>query len=120
MLLFRSEERVGEWCEERGVEPRPLVTVPQLWQLATACSYNSANLSVRQITLDHIHYETVDGCNAATELYGNVFRPTVHREIYAFEDLPRAVAEMHENVQTGIPIVRVARDLPESVRAIAP
>ena len=36
MLLFRSEERVSEWCGERGVEPRPLVTVPQLWQLATA------------------------------------------------------------------------------------
>ena len=38
--------------------------------------------------------------------------PTVHREIYKFEDLPRAMAEMHENVQTGIPIVRVAEELP--------
>ena len=50
----------------------------------------------------------VDGCRAATELYGRVFKPTVHREIYAFEDLPRAVHEMHLNTQTGIPIVRVA------------
>jgi NADPH:quinone reductase-like Zn-dependent oxidoreductase len=47
------------------------------------------------------HYETVEACNAATELYGSVFKPTVHREIYKFEDLPRAMAEMHENVQTG-------------------
>jgi hypothetical protein len=36
MLFFRSEERVSEWCSERGVQPRPLVTVPQLWQLAVA------------------------------------------------------------------------------------
>ena len=64
---------------------------------------------MKQITLDHTHYETIDGCNAATELYGRVFQPTVHEEIYAFEDLPRALREMHQNTQTGIPIVRVAR-----------
>src|SRR5215510_5796261 len=92
------------------------VNVSAGWQLDTACNYNSANLSVRQITVDHIHFETVEGCHAATELYGSVFRPSVHREIYKFEDLPRAMAEMHENVQTGIPIVRVAEDLPASVR----
>jgi len=90
------------------------------WQLDTACQYNSANLSVRQITLDHIHFETVEAANAATELYGTVFRPTVHREIYKFDDLPRAMAEMHENTQTGIPIVRVAEQLPESVRHLVP
>jgi NADPH:quinone reductase-like Zn-dependent oxidoreductase len=95
------------------------VNVSAGWQLDTACSYNSANLSVRQITLDHVHYETVDGSSAATELYGRVFRPTVHREIYAFEDLPRAMEEMHQNVQTGIPIVRVARDLPAGVEKLA-
>jgi len=49
-----------------------------------------------------------------------VFRPTVHREIYKFEDLPRAMAEMHENVQTGIPIVRIAEELPASVRHLVP
>ena len=36
MLFFRSEERVWEWCSERGIAPRPLVTVPQLWNLAVA------------------------------------------------------------------------------------
>jgi NADPH:quinone reductase-like Zn-dependent oxidoreductase len=96
------------------------VNVSAGWQLDTRCNYNSANLSVRQITLDHTHYETVDGCGAATELYGRVFKPTVHREIYAFEDLPRAVHELHLNTQTGIPIVRVAKKLPESVARLVP
>ena len=90
------------------------------WQLAQQVTYNSTLLSVRQVTLDHTHYETIEGCNAATELYGSVFQPTVHREVYAFEDLPRAMSEMHLNVQTGIPIIRVAKEMPESVRALLP
>jgi NADPH:quinone reductase-like Zn-dependent oxidoreductase len=95
------------------------VNVSAGWQLSTNLNYNSANLSVRQITLDHVHFETIAGSHAATELYGRVFKPTIHREIYAFEDLPRAMEEMHQNVQTGIPIVRVAKELPESVRKLA-
>ena len=43
----------------------------------------------------------------------------VHEEIYAFEDLPRCMQEMHENGQTGIPIVRVAKELPPSVARLA-
>jgi hypothetical protein len=35
MLFFRSEERVRLWCESRAVPMRPLVTIPQLWALAT-------------------------------------------------------------------------------------
>lgn len=35
MLFFRSEERVSEWCAARGTPMRPLVPIPQLWQLAT-------------------------------------------------------------------------------------
>ena len=54
MLLFRSEERVGEWCEERGVEPRPLVTVPQLWQLATAWYSNRLDATARRPGPDEI------------------------------------------------------------------
>jgi crotonyl-CoA carboxylase/reductase len=96
------------------------VNVSAGWQLDMACNYNSANLSVRQITLDHVHFDTVQGANAATELYGRVFRPAVHREIYAFQDLPRAIEEMHKNVQSGIPIIRVAEDLPESVAKLVP
>jgi hypothetical protein len=35
MLFFRSEERVRAWCEERGYPLRPLVTIDQLWTLAS-------------------------------------------------------------------------------------
>jgi len=95
------------------------VDVSAGWQLGQKIAYDSALLSVKQVTLDHTHYDTVDGCNACTELYGTVFKPTVHREIYPFSDLPRAVREMHHNEQTGIPIVRVADEMPAAVKALA-
>lgn len=95
------------------------VNVSAGWQLGQKVAYDSALLSVKQVTLDHTHYETIDGCGAATELYGTVFKPTVHKEIYSFADLPRAVREMHHNTQTGIPIVRVAETLPSAVSHLA-
>ena len=49
-----------------------------------------------------------------------MFKPTIHREIYAFEDLPRAVVEMDKAIQTGIPIVRVAEDMPAAVQGLLP
>lgn len=94
------------------------VNVSAGWQLSKVLTYDSAGASVKQITLDHTHYETPIGCAAATELYGKVFKPTIHKEIYQFEDLPRAIHEMHLNTQTGIPIVQIAKDLPEVVKAI--
>jgi len=100
------------------VMSRQGVNVSAGWQLDTANQYNSANASVRQLTLDHTHYESIEGCNACTELYGRVFKPTVHGEIYKFEDLPRAMAEMHANTQTGIPIIRIATDMPEAVQTL--
>ena len=54
MLFFRSEERVVEWCSERGVQPRPLVTVPQLWQLATAWYSNRLDADARRPSPDEI------------------------------------------------------------------
>ena len=102
-----------------AVAARQGVNVSAGWQLDTAVSYNSAGASTKQITLDHTHFETLAGCAAATELYGSVFKPTIHSEIYPFEDLPRALQEMHQNTQVGIPIVRVASKLPDSVSAIA-
>ena len=36
MLFFRSEDLVKAWCQARGVPPRPLVTMAQLWELAVA------------------------------------------------------------------------------------
>lgn len=35
MLFFRSEEQVEAWCAAQGVPVRPLVTIDQLWQMAT-------------------------------------------------------------------------------------
>lgn len=35
MLFFRSEEEVRLWCARRGSPLRPLVTVDQLWRMAT-------------------------------------------------------------------------------------
>jgi NADPH:quinone reductase-like Zn-dependent oxidoreductase len=98
-----------------AVAARAGVNVSAGWQLDKSVAYDSAGASVKQITIDHTHYETPIGCEAATELYGKVFKPTVHKEIYAFEDLPRAMHEMQVNVQTGIPIIRVAKEMPASV-----
>ncbi len=96
------------------------VIVSAGWQLARNVEFNSAAASIKQITLDHTHYETLQGVEAATELYGSVFKPTIHSEIYAFADLPRAMAEMHRNTQIGIPIIRVAEEMPDSVAALIP
>ncbi len=101
-----------------AIAARMGVNVSAGWQLSTGINYNSAGASTKQITLDHTHYETIEGCEEATALYGSVFKPTVHHEIYSFEDLPRAMSEMHENKMTGIPIIRVAKDMPESVQGL--
>ena len=99
-----------------AVASRMGVNVSAGWQLSREVTYNSATLSVKQVTIDHTHYETPPGCEAATELYGSVFKPTIHDEIYSFEDVPRCFQEMHDNTQTGIPIIRVADELPDSVK----
>ena len=95
------------------------VNVSAGWQLSRRVTYNSALMSLRQLTIDHSHYDTIEGCKAATELYGSVFRPTLHHELYPFEDLPRCFEEMQHGVQTGVPIVRVAEHLPDSVKGSA-
>lgn len=96
------------------------VNVSAGWQLGTMVSYNSAGASTKQLTLDHTHYETLVGIESATSLYGSVFKPTIHNEIYPFEELPRAIVEMQANQQTGIPIIRVASDMPEAVQHLIP
>lgn len=103
-----------------AVAAREGVNISAGWQLSQVVEYNSTLMSVKQVTIDHTHYETVQGCEAATELYGSVFRPTIHKEIYSFADLGRAFAEMHDNTQTGIPIIRVAEDMPESLAKLTP
>jgi crotonyl-CoA carboxylase/reductase len=94
------------------------VNISSGWQLSQVVTYNTTVQSAKQVTIDHTHYETVEGCWAATELYGKVFKPTVHKEIYAFEDFPRCIREMRANTQTGIPIVRVAQKMPERVKSL--
>ena len=95
------------------------VNVSAGWQLAQQVTYNSTLQSVKQVTIDHVHLATLEDCAASIELYGSVFKPTIHKEIYAFDDLPRAMHEMHLATQTGIPIIRVAEHLPEAVAKIA-
>jgi NADPH:quinone reductase-like Zn-dependent oxidoreductase len=103
-----------------GAAARMGVNVSAGWQLGTMATYNSAGASTKQLTLDHTHYETLVGIDAATTLYGSVFKPTIHSEIYSFEDLPRAMVEMQANQQTGIPIIRVAENMPASVQNLIP
>jgi len=107
-------------CFEAGltVSARCGVNVSAGWQLSQVVTYNSPLMSVKQVTIDHTHYETVEGCAAATELYGVVFKPTLHKEVYSFEDMPRAMHEMYLGTQTGIPIIRVAKQMPERVRKL--
>jgi NADPH:quinone reductase-like Zn-dependent oxidoreductase len=109
-------------CFDAGItaSARQGVNVSAGWQLGTHVTYNSAGASAKQITLDHTHYETPTGIEAATALYGSVFKPTIHEEIYAFEDLPRAIVEMDQAVQTGIPIIRVAKEMPATVKGLIP
>jgi len=102
-----------------AVAARCGVNVSAGWQLSQKVSYNSTIQSVKQVTIDHTHYETPEGCGAATELYGRVFKPTIHPEIYSFEDLPRCMADMRKNTQAGIPIIRIAKELPASVAKIS-
>ncbi|MDD9944646.1 MAG: zinc-binding dehydrogenase [Myxococcales bacterium] len=101
-----------------AVAARCGVNVSAGWQLGQEVTYNSTVQSVKQVSIDHTHYETPEGCEAATELYGRVFKPTIHREVYRFEDLPRCMQETHENTQTGIPIIRVADEMPPSVQKL--
>jgi len=100
------------------VAAREGVNVSAGWQLSQVLQYNSTLASVKQLTLDHTHYETIPYCEEATKLYGSVYKPTVHDEIYPFEDLPRCMHEMYVNVQTGVPIVRIAEEMPDKVKGL--
>ena len=73
------------------------VNVSAGWQLDKKITYDSAGMSVKQITLDHTHYDTIDGCNAATELYGSGLQA----------DRPR------RGLRLRGPPARPARDAPE-------
>ena len=54
MLLFRSEETVAAWCKQHGVPMRPIVTLDQLWQLATAWYENRLTVESRRPAPDEM------------------------------------------------------------------
>ena len=45
------------------------VNVSSGWQLSQVISYNSTIASVKQVTLDHTHYETLIGCDAGSSTF---------------------------------------------------
>jgi hypothetical protein len=54
MLLFRSEEHVNRWCEERDIPRRPLVSLGQLWQLSIAWYANRLTIESRRPDADEM------------------------------------------------------------------
>jgi NADPH:quinone reductase-like Zn-dependent oxidoreductase len=96
------------------------VDISSGWQLQNEVTYPSAALSLRQITLDHAHVETMYAPAAVLSLFGRVFRPLIHPEIYSFEELPRAIEELRRSEQNGLAVIRVARDLPGAVAPLVP
>jgi hypothetical protein len=48
MLFFRSEEQVDEWCRERGLPRRPILSLEQLWSLAVAWYDNRLSPEARR------------------------------------------------------------------------
>ncbi len=48
MLFFRSEERVNEWCQAKGLPRRPLVSLTQLWRLSVAWYANRLTADARR------------------------------------------------------------------------
>lgn len=74
MLFFRSEERVQRWCEERGVPLRPLVSIPQLWALATTWYGTRLQADSRRPRPDEMR-----GIFAGIGLEGDFWDPTTDR-----------------------------------------
>jgi hypothetical protein len=52
MLLFRSEEHVTSWCEERRIPPGGTLTPDQGWQLARAWFHDRLEPGWRRRTPD--------------------------------------------------------------------
>jgi hypothetical protein len=50
MLLFRSEEHVDRWCEQRSLERGGLVNPEQIWALARAWYANVLSPDFRRRT----------------------------------------------------------------------
>jgi hypothetical protein len=55
MLFFRSEERLSEWCSAHGYPMQPLVTMDQLWALATIWYSTRLQENSRRPQPDEMH-----------------------------------------------------------------
>ncbi len=54
MLLFRSEERVIQWCEARGIPVQPMINLNQLWTLAVTWYGNRLSVDSRRPAPDEM------------------------------------------------------------------
>jgi hypothetical protein len=70
MLLFRSEEMVRRWCEARELPVRPILSLDQLWRLATTWYENRLTVESRRPAPDEMV-----GIFAAIGLEGSFWDP---------------------------------------------
>jgi hypothetical protein len=52
MLLFRSEEHVRAWCQARKLEPRGILSLKQIWDLARIWYHDRMDPTWRRKTAD--------------------------------------------------------------------
>ncbi len=74
MLFFRSEELARHWCTERGTQLNPVVTMPQLWGLATTWYSTRLQRNARRPQPDEIL-----GIFAGLGLEGDFWDPKADR-----------------------------------------
>ena len=71
MLFFRSEEYVQTWCKSQNVPLRPLVSIDQLWVLATTWYSTRLQAEARRPKPDEMR-----GIFAGLGLEGDFWDPT--------------------------------------------
>lgn len=54
MLFFRSEEHIDRWCRVRQLPRRPVISMDQLWHLATTWYENRLTLESRRPAADEM------------------------------------------------------------------
>jgi len=70
MLFFRSEENARTWCAARNVPLRPLVSMDQLWIMATTWYATRLEPESRRPKADEMR-----GIFAAMGLHGDFWDP---------------------------------------------
>ena len=54
MLFFRSEEHIDRWCSSRQLPRRPVISMDQLWHLATTWYENRLTIESRRPAADEM------------------------------------------------------------------